>query len=94
MTLSYAMKIANQSQALADSTCAQIVNLAFSSYKFTLSDLEAEHDFFNGIRCFIQGGDGLVFTDIDGNTVPVKTIKDQISKKGYFDHQDFMDSRI
>ena len=93
MELNILIKKANKSQALTDSYCGQIVNELFSFYKKTLANEEEEDIFLGEIRCFICN-DGMVLTDIDGNTVPVSIIKRVVSEKGYFDHQDFMDSRI
>ena len=93
MEINVLIKKANKAQASADSYFGQIVNELFGFYKKTLTNEDEEDSFLADIRCFICN-DGLVFNDIDGNVVPVQTIKRVVSEKGFFDYQDFMDSRI
>lgn len=77
-----------------DTICSQLVNDIFKKYKKSLTDAQYEDSFLSDIGCFIQAGDGMVFTDNEGSNVPVTIITGIIENKGYFDYTDFKESRI
>jgi hypothetical protein len=73
--------------------CGLIVNEAIINYKKTREQQE-EEEFIFDLGCFIQAGDGFVYTDSQGSNVPVSVIDGIIEQKGFFDYEDFMNSRI
>lgn len=93
MKISTLSKKTYKAQIQSDSYCAQIVIQAASKYRKTQDEWD-EDKFIENLGCFIQAGDGLVFTDVYGSNVPVSAIDKIIEEKGYFTYKDFESNKI
>lgn len=86
-------KKAYEALTKSDGYCADIVIQAVKKYRKTREEWD-EDKFIENLGCFIQAGDGLVFTDADGSNVPVSNISKIIEEKGFFTFEDFESNKI
>lgn len=84
---------AHKHLSLSDSYCCEILNQIFKFYKKTREDF-TENNFLSSLGCFIQAGDGIVFTDEQGSNVDHRYLYNKILKDGFFDYNDFINARI